>query len=67
MHELSEGFIVDYVRRNWDSVQHSVGGYKLEEEGVRLFTSVQGDFFHVLGLPLLEILAYLTVRGDLDI
>ncbi len=67
MHKLSELFTRDYVERNWDSVRHSVGGYKLEEEGVRLFASIQGDFFHVLGLPLLEILAYLTLRGDLDI
>lgn len=67
MHDLSDGFIAAYVARNWDSIRHSVGGYKLEEEGVRLFTSVRGDFFHVLGLPLLELLGYLTLRGDLEI
>lgn len=67
MHDLSDSFIADYVARNWDSIRHSVGGYKLEEEGVRLFISVQGDFFHVLGLPLLEILGYLTLRGELEI
>jgi septum formation protein len=66
MRDLSDQFIHGYVDRNWSSIQHSVGGYKLEEEGVRLFTSVQGDFFHVLGLPLLEILSYLVLRGDLD-
>jgi septum formation protein len=67
MHQLSDDFIAAYIERNWQSIRHSVGGYKLEEEGVRLFTSVQGDYFHVLGLPLLEILNYLTVRGELDI
>ena len=67
MHTLSASFTAGYVQRNWESIRHSVGGYKLEEEGVRLFTSVQGDFFHVLGLPLLEILGYLTIRGDLEI
>lgn len=66
MRPLSEDFIAAYVQRNWDSVQHSVGGYKLEEEGARLFTSVQGDYFHVLGLPLLEIISYLVLRGDLE-
>ena len=45
----------------------SVGGYKLEEEGVRLFSRIDGDYFNVLGLPLLEILAYLGASGDLDI
>lgn len=66
-HTLSDEFIQGYVVRNWDSIQHAVGGYKLEEEGVRLFSSVRGDYFHVLGLPLLEILGYLILRGELDI
>ncbi|MFK7874992.1 MAG: nucleoside triphosphate pyrophosphatase [Paracoccaceae bacterium] len=66
MRRLSDDYINDYVTRNWDSVRHSVGGYKLEEEGVRLFSAVQGDFFHILGLPLLEFLGYLADRGDID-
>lgn len=66
MRALSQDFINAYVDRNWDSVRHSVGGYKLEEEGVRLFENVQGDFFHVLGLPLLELLSFLVMRGELE-
>ncbi|SFR01086.1 Maf family protein [Poseidonocella sedimentorum] len=65
MRSLSAGFIEDYVARNWDSIRHSVGGYKLEEEGVRLFTSIQGDYFTILGLPLLDLINFLTLRGDL--
>ncbi len=66
MRAASDSYIDDYVERNWDSIRHSVGGYKLEEEGVRLFTRVDGDYFTVLGMPLLELLGYLTVRGELD-
>jgi septum formation protein len=46
-------------------VRHAVGCYKLEEEGVRLFSNIQGDHFHVLGLPLIELLNYLTLRGEI--
>ena len=52
--------------RNWDKVRDSVGCYKLEEEGVRLFSRIEGDYFTVLGLPLLELLSYLTVRGTIE-
>ncbi|MAY26688.1 MAG: septum formation protein Maf [Polycyclovorans sp.] len=66
MRMFSESYLDAYIARNWDSIRHSVGAYKLEEEGVRLFSQVQGDYFTVLGLPLLELLSYLTLRGDLD-
>jgi len=66
MRKASDTFIENYVDRNWDSIQHSVGGYKLEEEGVRLFHSIDGDYFNVLGMPLLELLAFLTLRGVIE-
>ncbi|MEP1933803.1 MAG: Maf family nucleotide pyrophosphatase [Paracoccaceae bacterium] len=66
MRDATDAYIEGYVGRNWDSIRHSVGGYKLEEEGVRLFNRVDGDYFTVLGMPLLELLAYLTLRGDLE-
>ncbi|MGC1494942.1 MAG: Maf family protein [Sulfitobacter sp.] len=65
MRAVSDDYIINYVTRNWDSIQHAVGCYKLEEEGVRLFSSIEGDYFHVLGMPLLELINYLTLRGDL--
>jgi len=65
MRDISDAYLVDYVDRNWSSMQHAVGGYKLEEEGSRLFSRIEGDYFNVLGLPLLELLSYLTLRGTI--
>ena len=66
MRDVSDTYLDGYIARNWDSIRHSVGAYKLEEEGVRLFTHITGDYFHVLGLPLLELLGFLTLKGELD-
>ncbi len=66
MREVSDGYLDTYVARNWDSIRQSVGAYKLEEEGVRLFSRITGDHFHVLGLPLLELIGFLAARGDID-
>jgi len=66
MREFSDGYLDDYLERNWDSIRHSVGGYKLEEEGVRLFTRIEGDYFTVLGLPLMELLGWLTTSGKIE-
>lgn len=67
MRLLSKSYVASYVERNWDSVRHSVGAYKLEEEGVRLFSRIDGDYFHVLGLPLTELLSFLIETGELEI
>ena len=63
MHQISDAYLDDYVARNWDSIRHSVGGYKIEEEGVRLFSAITGDHFTILGMPLLPLLAWLGTRG----
>ena len=63
MRAVSDDWVQAYVARNWQSIRHSVGGYKLEEEGIRLFSAIEGDYFTILGLPLLPLLGYLGERG----
>ncbi|MBN2907319.1 MAG: septum formation protein Maf [Rhodobacteraceae bacterium] len=65
MRPFSDTYLTEYLERNWNSIRHAVGAYKLEEEGVRLFSAIEGDYFDVLGLSLLPLLTFLTTRGVL--
>ncbi len=64
MRQFSDAYRDDYIARNWPGLGDSVGAYKLEEEGVRLFAQITGDYFTILGVPLLELLNYLVLRGE---
>lgn len=63
MHSFSDAYLDTYLTRNWPDISESVGAYKLEQEGARLFSAVEGDYFTILGLPLLPLLSYLGQRG----
>lgn len=63
---LSDAFIQHYLDQVGDQVFDSVGAYQLEGLGAQLFNRVKGDFFTVLGLPLLPLLEFLRVRGVLE-
>ena len=65
MRPLSEDFIERYVDRVGEPLLATVGAYQLEGLGAQLFARVEGDFFSILGLPLLPLLDYLRVRGVL--
>ncbi len=65
MRNFTDEWLDDYLSRNWESVRDAVGCYKLEQEGVRLFSRIEGDYFTTLGLPLLDLLSYLTLRGTI--
>lgn len=63
MRPFSDAFLDSYLDRAGDGVLHSVGAYQLEGLGAQLFQRVDGDFFTILGLPLLPLLGFLRVHG----
>ena len=60
---LSDAFIADYLDAEWPEVGYSVGVFRLEARGVQLFDSIDGDYFTILGMPLLPLLGALRERG----
>jgi len=60
---LSDTFIDHYLDADWPEVSHSVGVFRLEARGVQLFSSIKGDYFTILGMPLIPLLAALRERG----
>ena len=65
MRTLSDAFIADYLDRADPGIIHCVGSYHIEGIGAQLFTRVDGDQFTIRGLPLLAVLDYLRLRGEL--
>ena len=65
MRNLSDEYISKYVDDNWDEVKHCVGGYKIENSGISFLSKINGDYFSILGLPIIQLLDYLVNRGVL--
>lgn len=65
MRKLSDQFIDGYLDAAGIAALQSVGAYQLEGLGSQLFERVEGDYFAILGLPLLEVLGFLRQRGCL--
>ncbi len=63
MRSFSNEFIGTYLATTGNSVRETVGGYKLETLGVNLFEKIEGDYFSILGLPMLPLLGYLRQRN----
>jgi septum formation protein len=65
MRVLSDRFIELYLDAIGDAATTSVGAYQLEGPGVQLFERLEGDYFTILGLPLIAAVDFLRRRGCL--
>lgn len=61
--DFSDAWLDGYLERQGGSLLSSVGCYRLEDEGVQLFETIEGDYFAILGLPLVGLLAFLRQEG----
>lgn len=59
MHNFSDAFLDSYMARDPDALVSCVGGYKIEGAGAWLFSSIKGDNFTIMGMPLLPLLGFL--------
>lgn len=63
MRAFSDDFLTRYLDDAGDRVCHTVGAYEIEGPGIQLFDRIEGDYFGIIGLPLLPLLAELRARG----
>ena len=63
MWAFDDAFIERYLERAGPAALESLGAYRLEGLGMQLFSDIEGDFFAILGLPLLPLLAFLRRNG----
>lgn len=63
MRDFTPEFLSSYLDGSPADYLSSVGAYKLEETGIQLFEKIEGDYFTILGLPILPLLGFLRQRG----
>jgi septum formation protein len=63
MHDFSDEFLDFYLETGGESLLSGVGCYQLESIGAQLFAKVDGDYFAILGLPLIPLLSALREQG----
>ena len=66
MRAFSDDFLESYLQGTGEKILSSAGAYQLEAEGAHLFEKIEGDFFTILGLPLLPVLGFLRQSGILE-
>ena len=66
MRELPADFIHRHLTRVGEKALSSVGAYQLEGEGIQLFSKIEGDYFTIVGLPMLPLLQQLRELGAID-
>jgi septum formation protein len=65
MRNFTDEFLANYIDGAEDDILTSVGCYKLEAQGIQLFDTIKGDYFTILGFPILPLLEFLRSRGIL--
>jgi len=66
MRSLDPGFVGRHLAEVGDAALTSVGAYQVEGRGIQLFERIDGDYFTIVGLPLLPLLAALRELGAID-
>lgn len=67
MHDFNDHFLQTYIEEAGEALTRSVGAYELESLGVQLFKTIEGDYFTILGMPLLSLLTYLRTEQKIGL
>ena len=67
MYNFDDEFLETYIEKAGAALTRSVGAYELESIGVQLFENIEGDYFTILGMPLLPLLTYLRQEHGIEL